>query len=170
MTKGDITRILSTDISCLFTDQEPHKQVCIQLHLLTSPVLCNIDVEWPFGKVRYRNRLDLQHRLPPSPCSDLSLCYKGRISLRIKWELSTLIWLRRTRFLRGAVVFITSLRFPLRPCWNWVQSDHMTDGFSCPERACMSLMFHSENSIGKYFKSKLPLFSLEQDSGCSPYG
>lgn len=125
LTKGDVIKNSVHWRLCLFTDQEPQKQVCIQLHLLTSPELLNVDVEWPFGKVRFRNRLDLQHRLPPSPCSDLSLCYQGRISLRIKWKLSTLIWLRRTRFLRGAVVFITSLRFPptedflkLGPVWS----------------------------------------------------
>lgn len=94
----------------------------------------------------------------PSSQSDPSLCQKGRIALRTEWKLSTLIWLRRTRFLRGAVAVIHSDFLQLRTFWLWVQSDHVTDQFSCPERACMSLMFHSKNSFGEYFKSKLPPF------------
>lgn len=37
-------------------DQAPQKQLCIQLHLLTPPVLLNLDVERPFGKVMKERR------------------------------------------------------------------------------------------------------------------
>lgn len=74
----------------------------------------------------------------PSSQSDPSLCQKGRIALRTEWKLSTLIWLRRTRFLRSCCY---SLRFPstenfltLGPVWScdwpilmpW-KSLHVTD-------------------------------------------
>lgn len=74
--------ILSTETLCLFTDQAPHKQLCIQLHLLTPPVFLDLDVQWPFGKVRFRSCLDLQTAL----CSDLSSCCKGSTSLRMEMQ------------------------------------------------------------------------------------
>lgn len=107
-----ILKEVCCEILCLFTDQVPHKQLCIQLHLLTLPVFLNLDVEWPFGKVRFRNCWDLQHSLLPSLCSNLSSCYKGRLSLRIKMQIKHIHLIKSTRFLRGIVVFKTLLKFP----------------------------------------------------------